>query len=254
MIVLLFFCAGSLSAKRPVTVDSSRVEPIEITPETEKNIFSDKAYDYKEEDIKKSRNFIQDIIDWFKRDKIPNEREREDRDNTDEYDPADPSSSSSSGRSFWDSRTFGNFLILLCIIAIAGGIVYLLVTGKYKKVFAPKPLETPFDFREVTDDIESLNIDKLIEQARKKGDYRLATRWMYLKILQKLTLQNLIEWKPYKTNFDYYRELQNTKYIDQFKQASHIYEYVWYGQMPVNEEIYNKYTPQLESFEKSLHA
>lgn len=234
-------------ARVPLKIDSTRVSPLEISKETEQKIFSDKDYVYKEEEAKRGRNFIQDLIDWFTRNQ-EDEREREDRENN-EYEE-----STTGSRSFWDSRTVGNFMILLCIIAVVGGLVYLFVTGKFKRVFQPKPVEMSFDFKEVTENIEEMNIDRLIEEARKKGDYRLATRWWYLKILKKLTMENLISWKPYKTNFDYYRELQNTTYISGFKEASHVYEYVWYGQFDVTEDTYNKYTPQLDAFEKSIHA
>ncbi len=249
--LLLLLGAGFSYGRIPVKIDSSRIEPVTVSKDVEKKIFDDKGYAFKPEEAKRSRNFIKDIIDWFTRDKIEDDREREDRESTD-YD--DDPTRFDGNRNFWDSRTVGNFIILLCVLAAVAGIVYLIVTKKIKKVFAPKPQEVVFDFSEIAEDIETLNIDKMIETAKQKGDYRLATRWWYLKILKKLTMENLIIWKPHKTNFDYYRELQKTKYIQEFRQASHVYEYVWYGEMPVNQEVYNKYTPQLDAFEKSIHA
>jgi hypothetical protein len=244
LLVLFHPVAPCHAAPVPPIVDTSRVIPVEISPETEKAVFADKAYVYKEAELKRGRNFIQEFLDWlFSNDKDDDEREAE--------QSADMSSSS---RSFWDGRFMGNLILILCIGAILGGLVYLIVTGKWRTMLTPKPAETPFDFKEITEDIEGLNIDKLIEEARLRGDFRLATRWWYLKILKKFTVCGIIDWKPHKTNFEYYSELQNTEYITAFRQASHVYEHVWYGEMPVTEEMYMKYTPQLSEMEKSIHA
>jgi hypothetical protein len=237
-----------IKAKK-LKIDSTTVHPATVSEETERKIFSDKDYVYKEDELKRSKNIISQFWDWLTKDRTNKEKEKEKRDK-ENTDYSQKSRTWGGGGSGWMS----NFIIFLCIAAIVGGIVYLFATGKFKTMFTPKPLETPFDFKEMTEDIEGLNIDKLIEQAKVKGDFRLATRWWYLKILQKFTTCNYIDWRPYKTNFEYYRELQNTKYVEAFKQASHIYENVWYWEMPVNEQMYSSYTPQLAELEKNIHA
>lgn len=230
----------------PPVIDTAVVRSVSISEETEKSVFSDKGYLYKEDEIKRSRNFIQEFLDWLFRDK-PEEEEEEDQQSTD-------SSGSWDGGGFWNGTFIGNLIIVLCIIAVLGGLVYLIATGKWKVLFTPKPAENPFDFKEITEDIEGLNIDKLIEEARLAGNFRLATRWWYLKLLKKFTGSSLIDWKPHKTNLEYYQELQHTQYIVPFKKASYIYEHVWYGEMPVTEEVYAKYIPEFAELERSIHA
>ncbi|MBC7863756.1 MAG: DUF4129 domain-containing protein [Bacteroidia bacterium] len=245
--------AHSSRAPRKLGVDSSRVQPIQISEETEKKIFSDKDYVYKEDELKRGRNFIQEMIDWFSHkaeDNTPQSQSRRGG-NSNTYSRGSSSGSSGSG---WNGDGVGSIVIVLFIIVIIAGLVALIATGKWKKIFTPKPMESPFDFKEITEDIEGLNIDKLIEEARLAGDYRLATRWWYLKLLKKFTVCEFINWKPHKTNHDYFRELQHTNYIAPFKQASHVYEHVWYGEMPVSEEMYNQYTPQFAELEKSINA
>lgn len=247
MLVFAVFFATQFANALPIIKDTSAVVPVQISEETEKSIFSDKSFVYKEEQLKHGKNFIQDILDWFYNKQKNEERREEEQRNTDYH-------SSSSPGDFWSGEMMGNLLIIICVIVVVGGLAYLLISGKHKVLFAAKPLETPFDFKEITEDIEGLNIDKLIEQARLQGDYRLATRWWYLKLLKKFATQELINWKPHKTNFDYFRELENTQYIAAFRQASYVYENVWYGEMDVKEELYNRYIPQFDSLEKSVHA
>ena len=57
----------------------------------------------------------------------------------------------------------------------------------------------------------------------------------FLKLLKELTDKNLISWKIDKTNSDYSIELSNSKYSKQFKELAFLYEYIWYGDFPVDD-------------------
>jgi hypothetical protein len=69
-----------------------------------------------------------------------------------------------------------------------------------------------------------------------------------LKLLKKLTDNNLIKWQIDKTNRDYSIELSNSKYTNQFNQLSLVYEYIWYGDFKLNETIYKDTINQFNSF------
>lgn len=102
-------------------------------------------------------------------------------------------------------------------------------------------------FKYVEENIKDVNFDTLISDALKDNNYRLATRYLYLKSLKLLTNKNSIEWHYDKTNSDYTNEIkdENTKSI--FKRISYIYDYVWYGEFPIDEVSYQK---NLADFEK----
>ena len=78
------------------------------------------------------------------------------------------------------------------------------------------------------------NFDKLTKKALKKENYRLATRYLYLKSLQQLSKKEIIKWNFDKTNSEYINEIKNTNTKDLFKRASYIYDYVWYGEFTID--------------------
>ncbi|AUC80928.1 hypothetical protein [Lacinutrix sp. Bg11-31] len=90
------------------------------------------------------------------------------------------------------------------------------------------------------DTLTETNFDKLTKKAIKKGDYRLATRYLYLKSLQQLSKKEIIKWNFDKTNSEYLTEIKNKNTKDLFKRASYIYDYVWYGEFSINEDNFNQ--------------
>ena len=76
-------------------------------------------------------------------------------------------------------------------------------------------------------------LDVLINNA---GDKRIAIRYYYLWLLQKLNKYHHIKFHPEKTNSDYLYELTNVKYRTSFANLSYIYDYTWYGEAELNEE------------------
>ncbi|TCK66668.1 hypothetical protein DFQ05_1941 [Winogradskyella wandonensis] len=95
-------------------------------------------------------------------------------------------------------------------------------------------------FNYVEEDIETVDFDKLINSALKENNYRLATRFLYLKSLKSLSSKGIIEWHYDKTNNDYLREIKSNDTKSLFKRASYIYDYVWYGEFPIDEAGFNK--------------
>ena len=84
------------------------------------------------------------------------------------------------------------------------------------------------------------NFDKLTKKALKKENYRLATRYLYLKSLQQLSKKEIIKWNFDKTNSEYINEIKNTNTKDLFKRASYIYDYVWYGEFTIDKDSFNQ--------------
>jgi len=128
--------------------------------------------------------------------------------------------------------------------------LYLLV-----KFLMQAPLNSVFknesqninDFTYVEENLNEINFETLIEDALNQKNYRLATRYLYLKSLKLLTNKNIIEWHFDKTNSEYLNEIKNENSKSAFKRISYIYDYVWYGEFPIDETVYNK---NISDFEK----
>ncbi|WP_289644830.1 DUF4129 domain-containing protein [Maribacter aestuarii] len=88
--------------------------------------------------------------------------------------------------------------------------------------------------------IKNEDVQKLIQQALEEKNYRLAIRYYYLYILRLLNEKELISWELQKTNADYNRELEKTVLNKPFAQITRLYEYIWYGDFPIDESTYRK--------------
>ena len=90
---------------------------------------------------------------------------------------------------------------------------------------------------QLTKDEELINnqqLSELIAQAIQEKDYRLAVRFYYLLILQKLTDKELIVWQQEKTNEDFIREVGHLKIAPRFSEITRLYDFVWYGNFEIN--------------------
>lgn len=101
--------------------------------------------------------------------------------------------------------------------------------------------------------LKSEDLDKLLHKAVADGDFRLAIRFDYLKILKQLSITNLIVWKQQKTNEDYYHELSDFKLKPIFKQSTLMYDCVWYGNFRVDKVHYQYIKSVLDDFLTKLN-
>ena len=88
--------------------------------------------------------------------------------------------------------------------------------------------------------IQRDDIQKLIDDALAAGNYRLAVRFYYLLILQKLSGAALIKWQVQKTNHDYIFEIEDQQLRQQFRNITDIYDYIWYGNFEVDATAFAK--------------
>lgn len=114
-------------------------------------------------------------------------------------------------------------------------LIRFLIENPMNRVF--KTEETTIEtFNYSEENITEVNFDQLINQAINEENFRLATRFLYLKSLKILAKNNIIEWHFDKTNSDYLNEIKNSEMRQLFKKVSYVYDYVWYGEFPVNKE------------------
>lgn len=149
------------------------------------------------------------------------------------------------------SGVFSSGIFQIIMWALAGMLVLFILynlffsKGIFRKSTSIKTVEeTP---EEAPEDIAEGDYDKLLRQAYLLGDFRMAARWLFLKTLQKLHEKELILFSPDKTNTDYMYELPLPK-RDNFSSLALYYEYIWYGNMPVSKEDFNKVESRFNQF------
>ena len=135
-----------------------------------------------------------------------------------------------------DRDTYDLMETILYISLIAVGLYFMvrLLLGQQATAFFSGNSKTIAPLNVSEEDITQIDLDALINQALSQKDYRLAVRYMYLKVLKQLTFKEIINWHFEKTNSDYYREIESEALKENFEDVSYLYEYVWYGEFPLD--------------------
>jgi hypothetical protein len=108
---------------------------------------------------------------------------------------------------------------------------------------------------ELSDDeelIQNKNLNELVRNAIEQKDYRLAIRFYYLLVLQKLTETELIVWQQEKTNEDFIREVSKFEIADDFTEFTRLYDFVWYGNFEIKENEFLKAETLFKGLTKNI--
>ncbi|MFV0566242.1 MAG: hypothetical protein ACK5NB_10460 [Flavobacteriaceae bacterium] len=131
------------------------------------------------------------------------------------------------------------FYAILALAVLA--LVYMLLTNGKTGVFAFNRNKNVAHNDDITaENIENTDINSLIQNAENNNDYRLAIRYYYLLVLKNLSLKNHIKFEDDKTNSEYLTELNNKPFYNEFGYNLYLYNYIWYGDFPINTEQYSK--------------
>lgn len=93
--------------------------------------------------------------------------------------------------------------------------------------------------------------DSLLRNAAKSGNYRLAVRYLYLQLLSRLSDKRYIEINRNKTNFEYVTEVRKHSFANEFASLTLKYEYVWYGEYPVDQKLFEQLQNSFIDFQKN---
>lgn len=168
--------------------------------------------------------------------------------------PEYESSSSSSGDNRLSNQSWFQTLVWIIIVGgFAGAILWYLMSGNVG-LFRRKDKANADAGKEeeeaLSEDIFAINYQKEIDKAAARGDYRLAIRLMYLRLLKNMAEKNIIQYKQDRTNFDYLMQLHKTTYYQDFFRVTRHYEYSWYGKFEVSNEAYGAVRGEFDQLDK----
>lgn len=153
---------------------------------------------------------------------------------------------------FSKSANVTEVLIRLFAIILVGFLLYFIVKYLLGKdgsfIFGKKNKKVNINEEELHENIHEINFPESIVAYERAGDYRSAIRYQFLYVLKKLSDKKLISWNPEKTNKDYVSELKASHLKDNFFNLSYIFDYVWYGEFNIDEQAYQKFKNQYQSF------
>lgn len=145
-------------------------------------------------------------------------------------------------------------LLWIVIVGVFAGFVMWYLMGSNVGLFRKKnqPTAAGNELDEIPEDIFAINYQKEIDKATANGNYRLAVRLMFLRLLKQMAERNIIQYKQDRTNLDYLMQLQPTGYYNNFFRITRNYEYSWYGQFAVSEDAYRIIRTDFDQMDKQL--
>jgi len=140
----------------------------------------------------------------------------------------------------------------IIIGAILGFIIWLFIRLNPAMSFTKKGENPDVILSEEEKIITQQDIPLLIKEALQQQNYRLAVRYYYLLILKMLKDQQVIDYQFQKTNHEYLDEIEAADLRENFDQITRIYDFIWYGNFPVNNEDYLLAEKAFESMQEEL--
>jgi hypothetical protein len=219
------------------------------TNDTDKKVYFLNKWEYEGDSLSVQQRKISDSLVkkmqadkdfWYANNVFEKEKKKEQTGNDSPYIPL--------GQRSW-------FQTLVWLVIIGGFAAFLMIylTGSNVGLFRKKNVLTKDDEGEgITEDIFAINYQKEIDKATVQGNYRLAVRLMYLRLLKNMSENNIIQYKQDKTNFDYLLQLHPTKHYNSFFRITRNYEYSWYGKFDVSENAYRVISSEFDQFDREL--
>jgi hypothetical protein len=147
---------------------------------------------------------------------------------------------------------FRTLLWVIIIGAFAATLIWYLYQGNVR-LFRKRGLATEQEGdEELPQDIFAINYQREIDNAVSQGNYRLAIRLHFLRLLKNLSDKGIIRYKQDRTNLDYLIQLNESSYFKSFFRLTRHYEYSWYGHFEVDKPAYDLIRSEFETLENQL--
>ncbi len=144
---------------------------------------------------------------------------------------------------------YGKYLLTVLVLIY---VIQQLLNANFVTLFMKKPKQQGIGYQVMDENIHELNFDQLIAEATGKQHFRRAVRLCYLKSLKSMTDKDLINWRPYKTNYDYQLELNKTPFGQSFSELTYLFDHVWYGNFELSEDLFGDAKRQFLEFEQLI--
>ena len=167
-----------------------------------------------------------------------------------------PNSGSSGFRSEFWAGIFQIIFIIVVVVVIAVLLINMLGAGN---IFAPRSRKIPtssknFSIETIEENIHESDLDGYIRNAVNDKEYALAIRLYYLAIIKAMSISKMIKWKRDKTNRSYLNEIRSTNLFQPFREATRIFERIWYGEGVLSEVDFLSIKPKFEQLVKAAQA
>ena len=148
----------------------------------------------------------------------------------------------------------GRSLLMFAAIVLFGWIVTRLLRADVGPMFSRRDVAraSASPLLDV-EDIAEVDVAQLLADALAREDFRDAVRFRYVLALQRLDTRGAIRWERHKTNREYVREARAWDGLaEPFGEATRLFDFVWYGERPVDRDRYAALTPVFDRLDAAL--
>lgn len=153
---------------------------------------------------------------------------------------------------FTMNTVYGKILFYGICLAIVLFAIIRLLNVDVREIFYSAKRASSMPVITEEENIHEINFEKDIQEAIRRKNYREGVRLIFLYALKKLSDQQLIHWKPGKTNDDYLAEVRQHKIRTSLHELRLYFDYAWYGHFDVNENTFREIQEVFADFNKKL--
>lgn len=139
----------------------------------------------------------------------------------------------------------------LLVLGIIGMIMYF-SRVETSSIFKRGDYRSKLNAEILDEKIDVHNIDQLIVSAKGKSDFKLATRYLLIKTLIQLENAELIKLQENITVAQYRKAFDVAPLKAEFASLTEIFEYVWYGEYPLQPEQFVAIEMEFQNFFQSI--
>ena len=130
--------------------------------------------------------------------------------------------------SFYVLLVIGGLLVLFLLLRLLDvPVAGLFVMSRHKG-------ESQLRFVDEAHEYPTAKLKEMLAMFRNNKAWREALRMMFLIYLRELEARGEITIKPFKTNQEYYREIQDSQIKETFRKRKRLFDIVWYGHVELN--------------------
>lgn len=105
---------------------------------------------------------------------------------------------------------------------------------------------------EVSEFNEEIDFDLLIHKNQVEGNYRLAVRYMYLRLIRTIREKGEIKILDSSTNAEIARAFESHPGADDFRFLATAYEYIYYGEFIPQQDLFYRLKKRFENFQQTI--
>jgi len=150
------------------------------------------------------------------------------------------------------SFAFMKYVLLAIVLGLLIFVIIKMAGMNMANIFNRTPKNINIPYTESLENIHQITFEEEIEKALDQRNYRLAIRLLYLSTLKQLNDADLIHWQADKTNSAYVNELTDAGKRQSFSILTRQFEYVWYGDFPVDKPSFQNINTLFHDFNITL--